>query len=667
MLDVKTRIEELVGMIKQWNVEYYVDSAPSVLDSEYDDAFRELRRLEEENPDLVLSDSPTQTVGATPVTANKVRHAFPMLSLENSMNEGELRDFDRKLKKSLGVSIVPYVAEYKFDGLAISLTYVDGKLSQGVTRGDGVIGDDVTANVRQIVDIPNTVDFKGTFEVRGEVYMRKDVMAELNIGRVEAGDRPFANPRNAASGSLQMKDSAEVKRRKLSFFAYGVVGDTGKASHYENMMWLKSLGLPINDQTSKLEGIEGVIDFINSTTLIRPELPFEIDGIVVKVDTLRLQETIGFNNRVPKWATAYKFPAEEVVTTLKDIVLTMGRTGKLTPNAVLEPKIVGGVEVKGASLHNADHLKEKDFRIGDQVILRKAGDVIPQVVRPLVERRDGTEVAFVYPSECPFCGGPVERVEGESATRCVGLSCDEKEKKRLLHFVSKDSMDISGVGPGLINKLYDAGKLHHVSDLYRVTKEDILALDREGERSADKAIEAIEKSKTADAARLLRGLGIHMVGRTASKKLLEAVGSISELKDMSYDEIYAVALKKGISDVKGEMLLSLVDHFSDPSNRAFIDELEALGMNLTAEEVEEVAVMDNAEFGGKTFVVTGTLSTMKRSEAEEAVKARGGKIGGSVSKNTDVLIAGEKAGSKLAKAEKLGVTVWSEDDLVSKM
>lgn len=658
--EVSARIQELAGLINKWNEEYYVNSNPSVLDSEYDSAFRELVELERTYKGAVREDSPTLRVGAVSSFGKTVAHERPMLSLGNSMDEDELSKFYDRVLKGIESDRVEIVGELKIDGLAVSLTYDGGKLVQAVTRGDGVVGEVILDNVRQIGSVPLYVKDTGRFEVRGEVYMKRSVLDELNAERSNRGVDLFKNTRNAASGGLRTKNPLETRNRRLDFFAYSVHG-TGIDNHFDTLEFAKENGFVVNEFIKVLNGIEEMKTYVKAITDIRPSLDFDIDGIVFKVNDFGLQEELGFNSREPKWATAYKFPASEVVTVLKDIVLTMGRTGKLTPNAVMEPVVVGGTEVKSATLNNADYIREKDVRIGDQVVLRKAGDVIPEIVGSLADRRTGEEVVFAYPTVCPFCSGEVVRVEGESATKCVNEECDERKLMQLIYFASKPVMDIKGLGDGVIRQLFEAGLIREIEDLYTLKKEDVLALERQAERSVDKLFEALEKSKSTDAYKVLTGLGIHLVGRRASKQLLDHFKDVRKVMVASYDELIEVEI------CKDKMSKSIIEFFSKDANVNRVNRLAELGLNVIVEEKEVVIVDENSVFSGKTFMVTGTLSTMKRKDVEAKIVELGGSVGSSVSKNTDVLIAGEKAGSKLAKAEKLGIVVWSEQDFLDKL
>jgi DNA ligase (NAD+) len=665
---IKIRIVELVEMIKKANVAYYVESNSNLLDSEYDQLFRELKTLEDNYPEYKILDSPTSTVGSKETTVGlKVVHKRPMLSLGNSYNEEDLLAFNKRVEKEVGLRgnrTITYMAELKIDGLAVSLHYKNGNFVSGTTRGDGLEGEDITENLKTLIDVPKEVSYKGSFEVRGEVYMSKDTFNNLNILREQEGKDLFANPRNAASGSLKLLDVQEVAKRKLNLFVYSVHDGEEGISHSKDLDWAETQGFVINKERRLCDGIENVLDFISEYVLERPKLGYEIDGIVIKVDSYDLQEELGFSSREPKWATAYKFPAEEVVTILKDIVLTMGRTGKLTPNAVLEPVLLVGTTVKAASLHNEDYMKEKDIRIGDSVVIRKAGDIIPEVVRSLVERRTGKEVSFEYPTECPFCSGEVVRIEGEAAYKCVGDNCSEKEKEKLIYFASKGAMDIGGLGNGVVNQLFDAGLISGITSLYKLNKDDILKLDRQGERSVEKLIKAIESSKNNEPNRLLVGLGIHLVGKRASKALLDHFGSFDELMKATYSELISVEI------CGDKMALSLLEFFSN--NNDLINDFKELGLNLEMkkEDVIETSVTEGSNlFSGKVVMVTGKLviSGMKRGDVEKTIESQGGKVGSSVNKNTDILIVGVDAGSKLKKAQGLGIEIWEEETFLNKL
>lgn len=669
MNSFKDRIKFLVEEIKKANVEYYVESNPTMLDSEYDNLFRELKELELKYPEYKLSDSPTLTVGAEEEDSGrkKVTHKRPMLSLGNSFSEDDLKSFEKRVGKEVtGIENVDYMAELKIDGLAVSLHYKEGNFLLGTTRGDGVIGEEITENLKNLSDVPLKVDYQGEFEVRGEVYMSKESFNYLNELREQEGKKLFENPRNAASGSIRMLDVKEASKRKLNLFIYSVHdGELGDA-HSEDLNWAEKQGFVVNNERRLCKSIDEVLEFVEEFTEKRPNLGYEIDGIVVKVDNYDLQEELGFSSREPKWATAYKFPAEEVVTTLKDIVLTMGRTGKLTPNAVLEPVSLVGTTVKAASLHNSDYMKEKDIRIGDQIVIRKAGDIIPEVVRSLPDRRTGEEVEFQYPNECPFCNSKVVRIDGESAYKCTGDSCSEKEKEKLIYFASKGAMDISGLGDGVVNQLFNAGLISGITSLYKLNKKDLLNLDRQGERSVEKLMKAIENSKNNEPNRLLVGLGIHLVGKRASKELLSHFGSFDDLMKATYNELISVNI------CGDKMALSLLEFFNNDDNKELITELKELGINMKLEEKEneEVVLEDlSEEFTGKVFMVTGKFveSGMKRPEVEKIIENKGGKVGSSVSKNTDILIVGIDAGSKLAKAEKLGIEIWTENKFLEKL
>lgn len=659
---MKSRIDILVGLINNYNNEYYNLGESSISDSEYDDLFVELKKLESEYPSYVSDLSPTQLVGVSvsDTVGKKVKHIRPMLSLGNSMSEEDVLSFNNKVLKSLNESNVTYMAELKIDGLAVSLHYNNGKFVLGSTRGDGIEGEDITENLKTLSEVPLSVSYKGEFEVRGEVYMTHQSFKDLNVTREAEEKSLFANPRNAASGSIRMLDSSEVGKRNLSLFIYSVHGLESNLSHNLDLDFVEDLGFTVNKERRLCKSVKELNDYITEFTEKRSGLGYDIDGIVIKVNDYSLQSELGFSSREPKWATAYKFRAEEVVTVLKDIVLTMGRTGKLTPNAVLESVNLDGSNVKAASLHNSDYIIAKDIRIGDKVILRKAGDIIPEVVKSLVEERDGSEIVFEYPSVCPFCSGDVLRIEGESATKCINPECQEMLKEKLIYFASKGAMDISGLGNGVVNQLFNAGLIKGISDIYRLERDDLLNLERFGERSVDNLLGAIEKSKLNEPNRLLVGLGIHLVGKRASKALLEHFRSINGVMAASSSQLISV-------DICGEkMSESILSFFDEDVNIDLYHDLKELGLNMEMSEEEVVLELDDS-FNGKVFVVTGTLSTMKRNEAQSEIELRGGKIGSSVSKNTDVLVAGEKAGSKLTKAEKLGIEIWDDGLFLTKL
>lgn len=668
---MKKRINELVDIIKDLNNSYYNLNESKVSDYEYDMLFRELKELEEKYPELKRKDSPTNGVGASIETSElvKVQHKEKMLSLGNSMNEDELIAFFEKVSKELGIDIedLEVISELKIDGLAVSLRYNEGKFYQGSTRGDGVFGEDITEQLKQLIEVPLEIPYKGEVEFRGEVYMKRSILEELNVLREEQGKNLFANCRNAASGSLKLKDIKEVKNRKLNIFIYSVHGKKDLESQKESLRFANDNGFIVNSKSEVGKGKDFLLSQVKLYNDLRTSLDYEVDGIVFKVNKFILQQKLGFNSREPKWATAFKFPPEEVITKLVGIELSMGRTGVLTPNAVLEPVRLAGTTVKAASLHNIDNIIEKDVRIGDYVVVRKAGEIIPEVVRAVKERREGNLEEFKYPKECPYCSERLVRVEGEVAIKCVNDDCSEKNKFKLIYFASKGCMDISGLGEGVLIPLIDNGYVRTFDDIYKLKdiRNDLLSLDRFGERKVDKLIEAIEKSKENDPSRLLCSLGISLVGKRASEAIINVFGSIDNVMSASEAELMKV-------DICGEKMASnIVEYFKESSNKELINKLKELGLNMIRNLEESVADETSFKdaFKDKVFMVTGKFveSGMKRPEVEKKIKELGGTVGSSVSKNTDVLIVGIDAGSKLAKAQKLGIEIWEESQFLEKI
>lgn len=657
--EAERRIQELRDLLNEYNYQYYVLDAPTVPDSEYDRLMQELMKLEEQFPELVTPNSPTQRVGGEPLDAfEKIEHAAPMLSLSNAFNEQDLRDFDRRVRERVG-SNVAYVCELKIDGLAVALTYENGEFIQGATRGDGTIGEDITNNLKTIRSIPLTLRKRVNLEVRGEVFMPKRSFLQLNDMREKQGEPLFANPRNAAAGSLRQLDPKIAASRNLDIFVYGIGVMEGIEvdSHSEGLEVLKSLGFKVNPEWKKCNSIDEVIQFIEGWFEKRPTLPYEIDGIVIKVDSLRQQEQLGATAKSPRWAIAYKFPAEEVATKLIDIELSVGRTGVVTPTAILEPVTVAGTTVRRASLHNEDLIKEKDIRIGDTVIVHKAGDIIPEVTQVIFDRRTGEEKPFQMPKHCPACGSDLVRLDGEVALRCLNPKCPAQIVEGIIHFVSRDAMNIEGLGEKVVKQLYDEGLIEDVADLYKLKKEELVKLERMGEKSSDNLLEAIERSKENSLERLLFGLGIRFVGSKAAKTLAETCLTLDNLMAKTREEL------QQIDEIGEKMADSIVRYFEKEEVRELIAELRNLGVNMTYKGVKR----DKPEhidsiFAGKTVVLTGKLSSFSRSEAKAEIEARGGKVTGSVSKNTDIVIAGEDAGSKLAKAQQLGIRIMDEEE-----
>lgn len=652
--DVEKQMAQLRQQIEKYNYEYYVLDKPSISDAEYDELMRRLIELEEQYPQYKTPDSPSQRVGGAPLESfAKVTHRVPMLSLSNAFNEGDLRDFDRRVRQEVGD--VRYVCELKIDGLAVSLRYENGYFVQGATRGDGTTGEDITENVKTIRSLPLRLREQVTIEVRGEVYMPRQSFEKLNEQRKRNGEELFANPRNAAAGSLRQLDPKIVASRQLDIFVYGVVHaeELGFNSHSEALRYLDELGFKTNCARQVCETIDDVLSYIERWHAEREKLPYDIDGIVIKVDSFAQQKQLGATAKSPRWAIAYKFPAEEVVTQLVHIELSVGRTGVVTPTAILQPVRVAGTIVQRASLHNADYIREKDIRLGDYVVIKKAGDIIPEVVRSLPERRTGQEKPFDMPTRCPACASELVRLDDEVALRCVNPQCPAQIREGLIHFVSRQAMNIDGLGEKVITQLFEHGLVRSVADLYKLTKEQLVALERMGEKSATNLLHAIEASKQNSLERLLFGLGIRHVGAKAAKTLAEHFETIERLQQATKEELTS------IHEIGDKMADSIVTYFSKEEVKQLLDSLRSHGVNMVYKGAKRSADV-NAAFAGKTFVLTGTLKSMSRAEAKEKIEALGGKVTGSVSKKTDVVVAGEDAGSKLEKANQLGITVWDE-------
>lgn len=655
--EAKKRIEELRRELEQYNYEYHTLDQPSVSDYEYDKKTRELIDLEEEHPELVTPDSPSKRVGGAPLDAfQKVQHEIPMLSLGNAFDEQELRDFDRRVREGVDGEDVNYVCELKIDGLAISLKYEDGLLVRGATRGDGTTGEDITQNLKTIKSIPLRIEQQEPIEVRGEAFMPHRSFLAMNEKREANGEEPFANPRNAAAGSLRQLDPKIAAKRNLDIFLYGVgQWEAGELeSHSERLEYMKTLGFKTNPEWKKCNDIEEVIDYVTKWTEERPNLNYEIDGIVIKVDSLDQQETLGFTAKSPRWATAFKFPAEEAITKLTDIELSVGRTGAVTPTAILNPVQVAGTTVGRASLHNEDLIREKDIRIGDTVVIKKAGDIIPEVVRVITDERSGDEEPFYMPDVCPECGSDLERLEEEVALRCINPNCPAQLREGLIHFVSRNAMNIDGLGEKVIAQLFRENLVHTIADLYKLDKDELLQLERMGEKSADNLLSSINVSKENSLERLLFGLGIRFVGSKGAQTLAEEFETMERLMNVTYDELVA------IHDIGEKVADSIVRYFEKEPVVELIEELRALGLNMEYKGQKRSEQPEDSPFAGKTVVITGKMENYSRGDVKAHVEALGGKVTGSVSKNTDMLIAGEDAGSKYEKAEKLGIDIWDE-------
>ncbi len=650
--------------LNRHNYAYYVLDHPTVPDVEYDRLFGQLQALEAAHPELIVHDSPTQRVGATPSPAFvQVRHSVPMLSLGNGFDESDVIAFDRRVREGLGLTgEVTYAAELKFDGLAINLRYENGVLVEAATRGDGTTGENVTANIRTIRTIPLRLHMAhppAVMDVRGEVLMFKADFAKLNVRQREAGLKEFANPRNAAAGSLRQLDSRITAQRALRFFAYGIGlldGAPMPVSHSALLDWYAQLGIPVCAERSVVFGAQGLLDFFHGVGEKRSNLPYEIDGVVYKVDSVAQQQQLGFVSRAPRFALAHKFPAEEALTVVQDIEVQVGRTGAITPVARLMPVSVGGVVVTNATLHNEDEVHRKDIQIGDTVIVRRAGDVIPEVVAFVPELRPANARRFVMPQFCPVCGSPIVRLEEEAIARCSGgwVQCSAQRKGGLLHFVSRRAMDVEGLGDQLVEQLVDRQVITTAADLYKLGLTSLAALDRMADKSAHNIIKALEKSKSTTLARFIYALGVRHVGESTAKELARHFGTLDAVIGATQAQLLEVA------DVGPVVAHSLTTFFADPINVELVEQLRASGVTWPE------SVVDNQPkpMAGKTFVLTGTLPTLSRDEAAAMIEKAGGKVAGSVSKKTSYVVAGEDAGSKLTKAQELGVIIIDEPGLI---
>lgn len=645
---------------------YYVLDEPEISDPEFDQLMRRLLRLEEAFPSLVTPASPTQRVGGVPAEGfTRVAHLTPMRSLGNTFSENELLAFHQRVVSGLDgkpEADIEYVVELKIDGLAIDLVYENGHLLRGATRGDGFEGEDVTGNIRTVRAIPLLLraaqqPLPSVLEVRGEIYMPRREFDRLNLERREAGEPELANPRNAAAGSLRQLDPRMTAKRALDSFIYGIGVHEGVEleTHAETLQYLASLGLKVNPYYKVCSTMREVIDYCLSWTEKRGELPYDIDGMVIKVNSLADQERLGYTAKDPRWAIAYKFPTEQAVTTVEDIFVGVGRTGVLTPTAILRPVRVAGSTVSRATLHNQDFIEERDIRVGDTVIIHKAGEVIPEVVSVIKEKRSGREMAFVMPAQCPECFSPVVRQEGEAAHKCTNPQCPALIREGLIHFVSRDAMNIDGLGPSILTALLEAGLVNDVADLYRVTVEKLVPIERLGQKSAQNLVNAIEKSKSAGLARLLFALGIRYVGVKAAGILAKHFGSMEAVRAASAEEL------RELDEIGEKIAESVVAYFAVPDNIGLLEKLAAAGVKMT-EDVAKTA--KKLIFAKQTFVLTGTLPTMTRQEAAALIESFGGKVSGSVSKKTDYVLAGAEAGGKLEKAQVLGVTILDEDQFL---
>jgi DNA ligase (NAD+) len=647
------RIEELRNLIRKFDTAYYVRGESLISDREYDEFYHELDSLEKKYPEFDSLDSPTKRVGSD-LTKEfpKVNHRVPMMSIDNTYSEQEVRDWVDRLKKTLPHEKLSFVGELKVDGVASSLIYENGRLVRGATRGSGVTGDDVTPNLRAIRGIPVVIDNKESFEVRGEVYMTFESFTKLNESMVESGLKPMQNPRNTAAGTLKLQDAREVASRKLSFAAYSMFSDINRKSHFSNLAKMAELGFPVVIHSSPMSSTEEILDFCREWESKRHELPFPVDGVVIKVDSYTHQDELGSTAKSPRWVIAYKYQPQTAITRVENIEANVGRTGVVTPIARLAPVFLAGTTIKNATLHNYDEIGRLGLRVNDFVEIEKGGEIIPKVVRVVLDKRAAGSQPFSPPRTCPSCGSPLGKLSDEVALRCFNNSCPAQLFASLEHFVSRSAMDIRGVGPAFIKLLLDIGFVHTVADLYKLKKEQLLLLQRTAEKSAQKAINAIENSKKNPLDKLIHGLGIRMIGAQAAKVLSMHVSDISDLYNVSVVEL------EQIETIGPTMAQSIRFYFDNPRNRDLIEELRSLGVNVKG----QAGMKTGGSLSGKSFVLTGTLENLTREEASKEIESRGGKVSSSVSRATDFVVAGTEAGSKLEKAIALGVKVIDENE-----
>ena len=654
MDNIQKRIQELSELLEYHSKKYYVEDNPEISDYEYDMMLRELENLEKDHPEYISPLSPTQRVGGRAVDGfSKVVHEVPMESLQDAFSEAEIYDFDRRVSDV--VSGYEYAVEHKIDGLSVSLEYENGEFVRGSTRGDGTVGEDVTQNLKTIMSIPMKLTEKVPYlEVRGEVYISKENFRKVNEQREEREEPTFANPRNAAAGSLRQLDPKIAAERKMDIFVFNIQKIEGRVieNHVEGLKYLKKLGFKTILNETVFPDIKSAFERVLEIGEERGNLPFDIDGAVIKVNDLSMRSNLGSTSKFPRWAVAYKFPPEQKETKLLDILLQVGRTGAITPLAVLEPVRVAGTTVSRATLHNQDYIDEKDIKIGDTVIVQKAGDIIPEILSVKKEKRTGDEITFKMPEKCPVCGANVVREEGEAAFRCTGASCPAQIKRNIIHFVSRNAMDIDGLGPAIIEQLLERNMIKNAADLYYIHAQDVMTMDKMGKKSAENLINALEKSKENTLSKLITALGIRFIGEKASKLIAKYAKNMDNLIALTKEELIS------IDEIGEAMAQSVVDYFSEPQNLELIEKLRAAGVNFE----EKVAEYTDLRFENMTFVLTGTLSEFTRSEASEIIEKMGGKTSSSVSKKTTFVLAGEEAGSKLEKANNLGVKVISEQE-----
>lgn len=656
---IQEHIDELIEILNKASYEYYTLDKPTITDQEYDNYIRELKKLEEQYPEFKRPNSPTTRVGGEVIDGfDKVTHEVPMLSLSNVFNESEIIAFDERIRKE--ISNPKYVCELKIDGLSVSLLYKDGKLVRGATRGDGVTGEDITHNVKTIKNIPLTLLEPLDIEVRGEIYMPKSSFEALNEERSRNGMELFANPRNAAAGSVRQLDSKIAASRNLASFLYHLPNaeQYGLHSHYETLEFMKKLGFQVNPNIRKVGNIKELLEYITEWTERRNSLPYEIDGIVIKLDDLDAQKKLGFTVKYPKWATAYKFPAMEVYTKLRDIKFSVGRTGQVTPNAILEPVVLAGSTISKTTLHNEEYVMLRDIRIGDTVAIKKAGDVIPEVVRVLEERRTGNEKPFKMIKQCPICGSDLFKKETEAAYYCKNPYCDAKKIEGLIHYASRDAMNIEGFGDNIVEDFYNMGYLKNFPEFYTLKKfkNELMELEGFGNKSIQNLLDSIEKSKTNSLERLLFALGIRYVGKKTAKILASSFNTMDYLAKATYEELLDVR------DIGEIIAKSVVEYFDDEGNLNMIEELRTIGINMSYLGKK---VVYKEDFSNKTFVLTGSLESITREEAKEKIEQVGGKTSSTVSSKTDVVVVGANPGSKYDKAKELGITIWTETEFIN--
>lgn len=657
-MSIENRMNELIDLINYHNEKYYNQDEPEISDFEYDNLMKELIKIEEENRELKRIDSPTNRVGGKPLDKfEQIVHKIPMLSLSNAYSGQDLRDFDKRVRDMVNDD-VEYVVEFKIDGLSVGLTYNDGVFEKGATRGDGVVGEDISKNLMTVKTIPLKIEEDNEIVVRGEVYICKENFHKINAQQEEAGLQLFANPRNLAAGSLRQLDSKLTAKRPLDIFIFNLEHGENLEfeSHSESLEFLKSQGFKVSPNYKVCNKIDEVIDYIEYWTKNRGNLDFEIDGMVIKVNNLKQREVMGYTAKSPRWAIAYKFPAEQKKTKIIDIIVEVGRTGTITPTAVLEPVRLAGTSVSRATLHNEDYIREKDIKINDVVLVQKAGDIIPQVVEVIKEERTGDELAFEMPKKCPVCSEPTVRLEGEVAVKCINMSCPAQIRRGIIHFVSRDAMNIDGLGESIITLLLNEKIIEDVADLYSIKKEDVVNLERMGDKSANNLVKSIKKSKENDLWRLINGLGIKFVGVKGAKILAKNFDSLDSIINASFEDLI------NLEEFGEIMAKSVIEFFKEEKNLNVIDKLKNAGVNMNAEDDSNNDIPKI--FEGMKIVLTGTLPTLKRNDAKEIIESRGGKATSSVSKSTTFVLAGEEAGSKLTKANELGIKVIDENQFI---